>query len=48
MYTAIIGTPQHDAIKKHKCDLSRELYLAIIGTTQHIARKQQMQSYHRM
>ena len=46
MYSAIIGTPEHDAIKKQKRDLSRDLYSAIIGTTKHIARKQQIQSYH--
>ena len=46
-YSAIVGTPEHDAINKQKRDLSRDLYSAIIETTQHITRKQQMQSYHR-
>ena len=41
MYSAIIGTPEHDAIKKQKRDLSHDLYSAIIGTPEHDAIKKQ-------
>ena len=35
MYSVIVGTPEHDAIKKQKCGM----YSAIIGTPEHDAIK---------
>ena len=33
-YSSTIGTPEHDAIKKQTCDLSRDMYSAISDLTQ--------------
>ena len=40
-YSDIIGTPEHDAIKKQKRDSSHDRYSAIIGTPEHDAIKKQ-------